>query len=1166
MGFPIALVAGDYTNLRASGHKGDEYLLLGTNTTVFAARVNQATFAASFGQVTFDTVTTGAYTDVLEGMTVLISTTNDKRAAYFVGRVRADNSGVVSTSTVLNINESSATIADNDYLFVIRDYRLFHELGTYNGATYKKDYARLFSQLKPIISGLQSVYAGVVSGSPVGFTVSFAASAVAATSGATISSYAYTLPSGATATAGSVSTANVTVRFDASATEYWVKLLVTDSASRTQTRYIAVFAIPADLSTTITLGAGGANITGDIENGWNASVDGFAGFSSVLDNTLACILDVEYYGATQTSILSTIKFVGRMRTESNTTQADENIATSRKAGIEIEGIAAQMGRITTPVITMRDASSPTVWDEIFKLTVWRSVTYLLEHSTLHSLCSLTFDSTADTYYAYQLIAPQGNMLSAVNDLLKSSNAALEFAPTGEIRAVRNLNFLSTAERSALVTVANFDSQDWIGFTLKHEHVETVGLVEASGGTYFRTGGILPAMVTPLLSIAPGVAQGNAEGVSPLPSQILTANVARSVAQSELNTRAGNQFAFANGNDELSVNFRTGYNWLVPSRYQYYTFTIEAGDDTFGRAYTTANKWWCKSVSIRHENATGKKEVSADFVLETSGADAGATGQTVNIPPPGETPPALPPIPPGPAYPNFPPLPPIYLPDAPTPAQIPPYNDPGDVIGSIPLDGNAVVIWSVSHVWWTKTFLGSPIWFDITPPNSLGTIKDVALDAQRIYILSSDATDSILHSAENAFTATPTYVDSASVEGVYSEIRVASTQGAVYIAGAIPEVSAGAGTVTYDFTVSQYGFSIPPGDAVATGGYGAYVASTGFTMALGSGGFYFGSGYKSLSITQVTQVRLYVSNTVSTCHFHYNQAVPGDFGATTVLTPTNSSTGGNHYYYNFPSPTDLTTFQWYLDETASRTVTRLEFDSNDIIIPAGTASYYSTDYGATLGDLKSISTTLGAPLGFDTIKIGVQVMAGDASQVKIALAAGDFYQDYGSAFPTTGTPTCIVIPRRQFGGTSNNVTTATPQYLAASSVVSASGETMWKVTASGATFTAITPTFGGVDGLAINHRSAAMSWWDGNYIAAVMNYSGTPKLVVSTNAGGAWTDRGALNTNAKMVVYRRGDRTKQQLFITNGGPAYSPNHGASIVTKTYPADSASEPIIGIAAYG
>lgn len=1135
MPFPTALQTGDYTNLRANGHKSSQYLLLGSNTTVFAARVNQSSYAASFAVLTFDTVTTGAYTDILEGMTILISAANDKRAAYFVGRVISNNSGVVSTSTTFNLNETSTTIHDNDYVFILRDYRLFHELGRYVNGVYYKDYYRTFAQLKPIIYGLQSAYAGVVSGSPAGFTVAFHASAVAATSGATISSYAYTIPSGGTVTAGATNTANVTVRFDASATEYWVKLVVTDSGGRTQTRYMTVFSIPADLSTTIYLGAGGANITGDVDSGWNATVDVFQGFTSVLDNTLAVIFDVEYYGTTQTSIFSAVKFVGRMRTDSDATQASDTISVSQKATVEIEGAAAQMARITTPLITMRDSAAAAVWDVITKLTVWRSNAYLLEHSTFHQLYSLAFDSTADTFFAYQLAAPQGNMLSGTNDLLKSINAALEFAPTGEVQGVRNLNFLSTAERNALTVVANFEPQDWINLSpLAHPHVQNIGLVEASAGTYSRTGGIIPAMVTPILSNAPGVAQGNAEGTSPLPSQILSANVPYLTAVAEINTRAGNQFAYATDNDEITVDFRTGYNWITPSRYQFYTFTVAASDNTFGRAYTTANRWWCKSVSVRHDNATGKKDVQAVFVLESSGADAGATGQNVPIPPPAATPPILPYVPPVVAYPYFPPDPSTYLPDTPTDSQIPPFVPIPNTTNGIPVDGNAVMIHNTTQVWVTTNFIHVPRWGDVTPDYDDGfTVRDAILvpGDTRAYVLVSDDTSSILYTKANVFDFATDWTAGVTLTGEYTAIQPTSTAGSVYLRGVTTSGSNPADAWSiYTGTETSRTATTITGDAVNTGG----------------------------------NWRIGIAYTGAGLH------PPDSLCRELVLSRTPSGLIG---YWLCGSDIETTAIYsgqciWNMDYVESApfscTFTLAIDPLCGVSAVTGSSTVFSTDNGATFAAPVSVGTVDG---GIDAERIGVPVLVGDSGQIKIATSAGGSYSAYGSATPTGTQPTALVSPRFQFGSTTaSNVTTNTPQYLMASNVLGSSNKALLKVTSSGGTFTDITPHISSDYGLAISKRSCAMPWWSGSKIAAILLFGSLPKLVVSSNAGSIWTDRGVLDAAATMVTFRRGDQAMLQLFGCAAQPFYSPDFGATVVLKSVPTDTTTDPITGISVYG
>lgn len=1193
MPFNSALQPSQYTALRGSGsaprHAADQLLCVGSNTVVLSARVNQAAFTASFAQITYDGAS-GSYTDVQPGMTVLISRTNDQRAAFFVGRVR-----LAPSSTVLYVNETSATISDDDYIWVLRDFRLFYELGRESGGVYYKDYDLTFTALRPIIYGLQAAYAGIVSGSPAGYTVSFAAQALAATAGATISSYAWTIPSGGTVTAGATNTANVTVRFDAAAAEYWVRLVVTDSGGRTQTRWIPVWAIPADLSTTVARGFGGASLDNTLDGGWTATVEAFEGVEALLDNTLVCVVDVEYYNGAAQSINSAVKFVGRFRSEAIEAQPDGTYSTLRRTRYEVEGPAAQMARLTTPLITMRDDASPNAWDEIDDLTIWRALTYLLEHSTFHQLYSLSFDSTANTYRAYQLNAPQGNLLDSANDLLKSINALLEFAPTGEARAVRDLRYVGSAARDAAVVVADFTSEDWIGFTLNRKHIETVGLVEASGGTYAPSGGILPQMVTPLLSVAPGVAQGNAEGVTQLTRQILTGDVDSITAQDELNERAGNHYAKENSSDELDVEHRGAYNFLIASVGQWYTFTIAADDSTGGRAYTTADRWLCTSVTINHDNESGRKDVRATYARETSGADAGATGQTVQVPAPTEITINLPSIPPFDAYFNFPALPSIYLPANPTIGQVPPALgvNPTPVI-QVPSNGNSVMYWSALRVWVSTTFLTLAIPKDVTPPDLLGTVRDAILVGKSAYVLSSDGFSSQVYYKADVFANPVEWESGAAIDGVYTQIEAGDGAGEVYIKGQVSsgEAEEGDWDITLDFTQSSYGFTVGthPQIAGATNA-GRWVAGQGWQLRASN-------YYAFLFVTSPAFDATDLYRLQTEIYYNNSDAItlggPNLSDAKIQVTRSNSSTDLSGAYAPTPldtgtglqavgqlgvtNATDVVDFSIAVRQYpgsvqngwAPTYITGIRILGNGPVPVFVTDAYgtrYSDDYGQTFAALVSAGTAPAGEGGLGTQKLGDAVLVGSDGQVQIATTDGGAYSAYGSAMPTDAQPAAIVQPRYQFSSTTvGNINTGTPQYLVGSNVLSSGGASLWRVTASGATFTDITPIVSSDEGLVIAPKSLAMPWWSGSRIAAILDFGGSPRLVVSTNAGTAWTDRGILDDDARMVTYRKGDKTMQQLFFANGGPAYSPNHGQSIIVKPYPGDSATEPVIGIAVYG
>lgn len=1164
MSFNSALTSTQLDKLRGTSsvnptYSGKQFISLCPNTTIFAARVNQASFTASFAQITYDTVTTGAYTNIAVGQTVYLSATNDIRAAYFVGRVRK-----TPTSAILYINETSATVTDNDYIFVVNDYRIWEKLARESAGVQLKDYDRTFAQIPPIIYGLQSAYAGVVSGSPSGYTVAFAASAVAGTSGATISSYAYTIPSGGTVTAGSAATANVTVRFDAGF--YWVKLVVTDSGSRTATRYIPVWSVPTDFSAQVELGFNGASITGD-SSGWNAQIEGFTGIDDVYDGTLCCIWDIERYNGTEGALVSNVKFVGRLRRETISGQGDEQYSYTSTVQFELEGAGAQLSRITAPLLALRYKSSPTLWDQITNLTIWRAIAHILhEHSTFLSLHSLEFDSTANTYLAQLLGTQGGNMFAAVQDLASAINAVMEFDATGKAQVVRDARYLTTAERVALTTVSSWEDDDFLDLGLDIDHAETTGRVDGSGGTFNTTSNI----VTPLLAIAPGVAQGTGESRTSLARQILTANVASSTAQSELNTRVGHHYAQANGAEILTVTHPDGYNWIVPSVNQWYRWTLATTTNPRGISYDTATHWLVTQVSVDHDNESGTKTVQVTYARETSGA----AGQTVAYPAPAQTSNPYSSIPPFDPYISFPDLPSIFLPPNPGTGDIPPFTGNTGSAPSVPTNGNTVMIWTDSQVWLTKNFLSaSPTWTEITPTGAVG-IVDCKFD-------NSGTGAYILAGASGSWSNT---IDLTASDGGFSPSS-----------GSSGSYSAGTGWVHSDYfdgTTYNRGLDIQLSFSSAT------VTTVEFTYTLTKGSYNDG-GQVAIRIwspiSTIVKSQSFNGSSSGTAAFTYTtlhsstgvrfflrssrQSSAVYSGAARITAVTISGTGTNpfgggssDYSVYYTSNVFAAAPTWTEGDaiTGAFNMLRLTSTSQQIYAfnPGGATARYSTDRGATWAAAIAVGTSAGAIAGGDTIKIGTVSLFGADNQIKKNTTNGGAYSNYGIAMASGTDPTAIVIPRYIFGSASTtNASTNTPEYLVGSTALSAGNAGLWKVTSSGATFTDITPVLTGQYGKAQTANCLAMPWRSGSRIAAILTFNTTRHLVTSINAGAAWTDRGALTATADYIHYRKGDTTLNQLFGIGYAdatkPFYSPNHGAALYEKTSPT---TDDLLGIQVYG
>jgi len=1143
------------TSLIPPTYAASEYTIFIQGELVFKTTLSATPTGTSYAQVSFGATISGDPADVIANMTVLISATDDMRTAIFVGRARD-----VITGSVLKINETSEALLIGYYVYVLRDFRLFDRLARLVSNVQKKDYEISYRLPSPAIIGLQSAYAGVCSGTPEVLTLSFAPTGLAIASGATInnSSWVWSIPSGATITVGSTTTQNITVEFDVGFKD-WVTVQVNDSNGNTGFFHFAVGAVPSDFSDVVTLAVKGATLSCD-ENGWTGSIAAFSDVDELIDNTLVIIFDVELYNGDETNINGNVKFVGRLRKESNQTTSDEIYSQLKSATYDLEGALAQFGRVEHLPFTLIDKASPTAFDQITNLTMWRAIAYTLYwHSTFLELFALTFDSTDTTFRYLALPTQGGNILAVINDLAVSINATLESAPTGETRVYRNAVYETSGQRAALVTVMDGTTQDYINIdSLEIEEVDTSGKIQASGGFYNSVSG----KVTPLLSLAPGVAQGIGEGIGTFGRQVLAANVTQAVAQAELNTRCGHEYEVKRRNGVfLNLTLPPGYNFLIPSRSQWYTWTLAADDTTGGRAYTSATRWQLFSVQIQQDNDIGTKTVQATFKQETSGNP----GQTVTYPPQTQITPKLPTIPVLPPFPSFPPLPTINLPADPTIDDTPPY------IGSPAIsNGNLVALWTARtwnapDLWLTNT----PSWSEITPDTDYTDtcFQWVRLGSKGGYNLANNGTDSQFNFAEDATSpgaiCTPT-----ALSDLYTLIRAASVAGSVFVYGDGTESN----TLDFDFTIDDQGWTVLTVGAPV----GTYTPGVGWTQTDAPGDSDPANEYQGVAIGYVPL------SGVTVTHFSVTYSiVNGVIDATLNNFIATDGTGSVRLDTNPQPATGNGTFTLeYTGSVAGITepITQIfcGFRNGSNTAPGGTVviteahiTYttaaqvnvqYSPDYGETFGGALSVGDTPGAFGGFDTQKVGAVSLAGADGQVYRATTLGGTYTAYGDPMPTGAQPSCIIIPRYKSSGAANSG--SSPDYIVYSSVLTAGNEAAWYVSAGGTVFTNITKTIGGEYGVAVSPNCADACYKLYNRYAAVLLFGTEVHLITSVNNGTAWTDRGQIADDANYIRYRPSDATGNQLFIANGtdGIIVSPSHGSNLITtKSVPS---SDQIIGL----
>lgn len=1177
MPFNSAITSGQKDSLRGTASiaprwSGTFYLSVCPNTNVYTAQINQTAFGNAIAALTYDGGS-GTLANVKVGHTVLISHTNDRTKAYFAGRVR-----IAPTSTVLYINESSADFQDDDYIFIVADFRILDKLARYESAVLYPDYETAFRALIPLIYGLRSAYIGSTSGASLAF--SFAPSVVAATSGATISSHLWDVGDG-TITVGSTTTQNITVTFPPGFR--WISYRATDSGGRQSTRYLPVWVHDAT-ETPTPLQIGDVQITGTLEDGFNATIPAFAGVSAILDNTLCVLwLDDERYNGTATNIVSNVMMVGRFRSEVNQTEYDTDGQQDAQVRFEIEGVQRQLARLEAKPLEILHSTAPDAFNEVNDLTIWRAIHLLAtEYSTLHSLHSIYFDDVANTFEVFGLTTIDGNLLGAFNDLAVSINSRLVCNGAGQVEFVRDANIISEADRAALTTVLDFAEEDILDLSYSRPHTKDIGRLIGSGGS----ADVDTSTLVIADSIAPGVAQDAGEGGGNLHRQVLTAALGQDDAFDELNERAGHAYAQANARAEIVVTHPDGYHWLTPALDQWYTFTLSGDETARGVVLDNTTNWQLVAVDITHNLIEGTNEVQATYREETSGPPA----QSLIYPPVMTATfdfPAFPPLPPFPAF----EIPPFFLPEAPTLLTVPPILSGGSIptggstAGRIPRNGNTLLAWSASRLYLTTDALlrSPPTWLDVTPPNAQG-IKHAMFYGSKGALVSCEGggwcyTFNFLTDDHNWQNFNYVCGGSSVGDGAWASTigwqndNTAEANGVskvIAIKINIPSTFITSVTLTGRSVTAQNGpLTIAAYSQAADPCNGADLVFESATVAVNT------------DFSPLLNLNRTVTTLILRVQADDAPPLTGATGRPVIRSVTIRGTGKNPFAQTdncapTSAPTifrctdvfaKIPTWRGYamseVFERLGKTFTVGEVYAFDA---GGEQVKRSTDSGATFGGSIALPISFGANAAFDPERIGVPTLGGTSGQVKMATTAGGAYSAYGSAMPAGAQPLAVFIPRYRFGASTSNIKTTTPEYLVASPSVGAA-EALWKVTASGVTFTGITPTDGANKGLATGANCLAMMWYSGSIIVAVLSFGGTIKLARSTDAGSTWFLSSALAAQASWLTIRKSDLYNKQVFAANGanGVAYWSNIKAASPTFVNKLLPGSAVCIGVDVY-
>jgi hypothetical protein len=1165
MSFNSALTAGQLTQLRRTHWQADQLISFCDNTVVLHATVASdinATPSATAAAIPYTGVISGSYTNIDEGMIVIVSPNSDMRnllaVRLHVRYLKADASNIY-------VSEFSDPVSAGAHVWVLFAFDIIDNLSrpVVSGATItqKEQYDQAFQRMAPVICGLQTGYANWVNASG-NYDIAFDAStSFAPESGATIASYAYSVtPTGsgaATVIAGSAATATVTYRFTYG--EYWLKIVVTDSNGIVSFRHILVKAhdrtnyLPA-------VNFEGVEITRDITQGPSARIKAFGSVSTLLNGTLCIIwVDEQYsdddFSNAAGSLINNIDMIGWVESEKNQYVTDPTYSAYAECSFEVQGVGARLMRLEGQMLDISYNSSPTLWDQINNLTPWRAIIHFLQrHTTALQLCSFALaNMNADNTFLFPTIVTNAGRaldnVSGEQGIAYEVNAQLEFAADGRMQLARMEPYVATDLGHTPLVIATWDNRDHCGITdWQFSHIDQYGLSDADGAAW---SGTVNVPVMPVRNRAPGLAQGSGPDQGKLNNQILSSTSSQIVAQAELAQRNGTLFKTLNNTTEITLAHQGQFHWLQPSFAQVYVLSFDTTSNIRGLTLDAGTNWMIKQVTVRHENKSGSRDVSAVYKPVVTGTP----GANIPIVNPGETPFALPAIPPMPAFPG------IEVPLVPelgwTPTQVSPSLLAAPTGTIARTDGNSLLVATATKVYWLTNFINltTPTYKDVTP-SDLGSfqVKAVAISsyltntAIPAYVLASDGTNSAVWYTPNVAAGAPVWTKGGLIAGVYTVLRATNVNGGILIEN--PNLGASSTTLNFDFTQNNGGWQYTPPGPSTWSPAPSYLAGQGWTTGLEitSGNVYF----------REVNIIYYLVGTVTAISMTFDLTLGGvdvtsDVeryiaidGSIIASVPFSSASNGSNQTMSW-SGSQAASSSVILRVNSSRKQDGPDAGGSALIKSAsitytptgGSTVRYSSTNGATWGAEISAGSGAGTATGFDVAPASGVSYSAYSGGIAKASSLGGTYSPY---YTITGgvQAAAVIVPWYNWAGTSQTAAANPDIIVALTGLDGSSRSLLWiEGGATPGTVHDLTP----VAGIVFDHPNAVTVSYN-HHIACFGNVSGVPKLYRTTDKGSTWSLIKTLSA-PQWIRGRRRDTTaktsgtnKGQLYMADGNMWWS----------------------------
>lgn len=664
-------------------------------TTIFEARVDETgDITYPIQDISFDGVTTGAFGDILPGMTVLFGSSAGADD-YGRNRVRAD-----ATSTVLKIGRSSigsndgeVNVVDNAYITVLNDFRIWSKVpyidGDDNGAMYKDGdlVVGTNTTTPPPVANTGPPAAGTVDSGTGELAVSLPPGGVnesfATADGATISSYLWTLPAGVAFTFGSVAT-DAAIQVAADPGFHWISLKVTDDNAKTHTTRTFIYARDADADDTL----GAAEITEHriTRHGQTVSVRVTESIaeSTYPDGTICVLMDGEPESqATRRNIL----FWGWVQTDPASLQAtrEASLTSTVLKCVDVAGRLDSLPGFTQALYNdvKREDANPTITWAYFVNPHWDNLLhYILHwHSTALELTDWQNTGIGDNFPFTVREAGGASLFDQVNRQCESLCPAHYFTcdRQGMLACPVDPMLQEIGDRTATVQ-ANIPVSNWSQIKYTNQRSPKTHWLDDSA---ILANGIV---VNGIFSHAPGDAPGQGEMRNTHGEQI-------AVSQTQLNQVTGHRYARMNAPQSLfSIRLTQSQDTLIePALLEWTTLTITAALAAERGLSFTTERGLVSEMVIRYLQTRESVDRELNFLWER---------ETVGLPAVTVIPPVIPPAD------DYEPIP-------------TPETDPVDFYG----DPQYYIVWDEDNVCRTAEIMDSPPTWEKVDTGITGYIID-----------------------------------------------------------------------------------------------------------------------------------------------------------------------------------------------------------------------------------------------------------------------------------------------------------------------------------------------------------------------------------------------------------------------------------------------------------